>query len=130
MERIARHSDQPNGPPVDLEVFMEIAGGKPQRLRELADRYVRQTTEQLARLREVIATGSAADIKRIAHSAAGSSAMCGMNPFVVLLRELEQMGQTGQLVNTPRVYGQITEEFSRIEQFLRDHIETEVNLRA
>jgi len=109
---------------------MEIAGNDAERLRELADRYVRQTSEQLTKLRDAIATGTAADVKRIAHSAAGSSAMCGMKPLVALLRELERMGQTGQLADTPRVYRQITEEFSRIEHFLREHVETEVNLRA
>ena len=120
----------PSNTPVDLEVFMEIAGGNPQRLQELANRYLRQTTEQLAKLREAIATGTAPDVKRIAHSAAGSSAMCGMNPFVALLRELERMGQTGQLADTPRVFGQITDEFARIEDFLRNHVETEASLRA
>ena len=109
---------------------MEIAGNDARRLQDLADRYVRQTSEQLAKLRDAIATGTAPDIKRIAHSAAGSSAMCGMKPLVALLRELERMGQTGQLADTPRVYGQVTEEFSRIEQFLREHSENEVNLRA
>ncbi|HXI82650.1 MAG TPA: ATP-binding protein [Verrucomicrobiae bacterium] len=124
------HRSQVDPPSVDLETFMEIAGNDEQRLRELADRYLRQTTEQLARLREAIATGTAPDIKRIAHSAAGSSAMCGMKPLVGLLRELERMGQAGQLADTPRVYGQVTEEFSRIEHFLREHSETEVNLKA
>jgi HPt (histidine-containing phosphotransfer) domain-containing protein len=104
---------------------MEVAGNNTQRLHDLADRYVRQTAEQLTRLRDAIATGAAADIKRIAHSAAGSSAMCGMKPLVELLREMECMGQTGQLSDTPRVYSQITGEFARIERFLRNHVETE-----
>ena len=128
-EESADHS-QFDGPPVDLEVFMEIAGRNPQRLRDLAGRYIKQTTEQLAKLRDAVATGAAPDIKRIAHSAAGSSAMCGMNPLVTLLRELERMGQTGQLVDTPRIYGRIAGEFERVEKFLRDHVETEINLRA
>jgi CheY-like chemotaxis protein/HPt (histidine-containing phosphotransfer) domain-containing protein len=116
--------------PVDLDIFMEMAGGDVPRLQELADRYIRQTTEQLAWLRDAIATGAAPDIKRIAHSAAGSSAMCGMKPFAMLLRELERMGQTGQMIDTPSMYLQITDEFARIERFLRDHVETEANLRA
>jgi HPt (histidine-containing phosphotransfer) domain-containing protein len=99
-------------------------------VQELSERYLRQTTEQLAKLRDAIATGAAADVKRIAHSATGSSAMCGMMPIVALLRELERTGQTGQLADAPRVYGQIKDEFARIEQFLRDHVETEINLRA
>jgi PAS domain S-box-containing protein len=117
-------------PSVDWDIFRELAGNDASRVQELSERYRRQTTEQLAKLRDAIATGAAADVKRIAHSATGSSAMCGMMPIVGLLRELERIGQTGQLADAPRVYGQIKDEFARIEQFFRDHVETEVNLRA
>jgi PAS domain S-box-containing protein len=110
-------------PPVDLDNFTELAGNNAERARELADRYVRQTNEQLTKLRDAIATGVASDVKRIAHSAAGSSAMCGMNPMLALLRELERMGQTGQLGGAPRVYAQIEKEFGRIGQFLSAHLE-------
>jgi PAS domain S-box-containing protein len=121
---------QSTGLSVDWEIFRELAGNEAPRVQELSERYLRQTTEQLVKLRDAIATGAAADVKRIAHSATGSSAMCGMMPIGALLRELERIGQTGQLADAPRVYGQITDEFARIEQFLRDHVETEVNLRA
>jgi HPt (histidine-containing phosphotransfer) domain-containing protein len=104
-------------------MFTELAGNNTERVRELADRYVRQTTDQLAKLRDAIATGVVSDVKRIAHSAAGSSAMCGMNPMLALLRELERMGQTGQLAGAPRVYAQVEQEFGRIGQFLNAHLE-------
>jgi len=44
--------------------------------------------------------------------------------MVALLRELERMGQMGQLADAPRVYARAQEEFARITQFFRDHIET------
>jgi PAS domain S-box-containing protein len=117
-------------PSVDWEIFRELAGNDAARVQELSERYLRQTTEQLAKLRDAIATGAAADVKRIAHSATGSAAMCGMMPIVAILRDLERTGQTDQLADGPRIYGQIKDEFARIEQFFRDHVETEVNLRA
>jgi len=110
--------------PVDMELFMELAGQNPQRLQELAAHYLRQTTEQLVKLRDAIATGTATDVKRIAHSAGGSSATCGMNPMVGLLRELERIGNTGRLAEAPRVYAQVQVEFTRIEQFLQTYLET------
>jgi len=110
-------------PPVDFDIFAELGGNNTERLQELADRYIRQTTDQLAKLRDAIATGVTTDVKRIAHSAAGSSAMCGMNPMVALLRELERMGQTGQLAGAPRIYAQTEKEFGRIGQFLNAHLE-------
>jgi PAS domain S-box-containing protein len=130
-------ADQPNGnalgseppdtesssPPVDLEILMDLAGDNEERLQELAGRYVRQTAEQLFKLRDAIATGVAPDVKSIAHSAAGSSAMCGMTPMVALLRELERMGQNNQLAAAPGAYSEVEKEFARIKQFLDTRLE-------
>ena len=115
---------------VDWEIFRELAGNDPLRLQELSERYLQQTTEQFAKLRDAIATGAAPDVKHIAHSAAGSSAMCGMNPMVALLRQLERMGQLGQLADAPRVYAQVKDELARIAQFFRDHIEAATRLKG
>jgi HPt (histidine-containing phosphotransfer) domain-containing protein len=115
---------------VDWEIFRELAGNDAARLQELSERYLQQTTEQFAKLRDAIATGAAPDVKRIAHSAAGSSAMCGMNPMVALLRELERMGQLGQLADAPRVYARVKDELARIAQFFRDHIEAAARLKG
>ncbi|MGA2139949.1 MAG: ATP-binding protein [Verrucomicrobiia bacterium] len=115
---------------VDWEIFRELAGNDATRLQELSERYLQQTTEQFAKLRDAIATGAAPDVKCIAHSAAGSSAMCGMNPMVALLRELERMGQLGQLADAPRVYAQVKDELARIAQFFRDHIEAAASLKG
>jgi CheY-like chemotaxis protein/HPt (histidine-containing phosphotransfer) domain-containing protein len=117
-------------PSVDWEIFRELSGSDATRLRELSERYLRQTTEQFAKLHDAIATGAAPDVKRIAHSAAGSSAICGMNPMVALLRELERMGQMGQLADAPRVYARVKDEFARIAQFFRDHIEAATRLKG
>ncbi|MGO9608068.1 MAG: ATP-binding protein [Verrucomicrobiia bacterium] len=125
-----RSAESSSSSSVDWEIFEELSGNNPHRLHELSGRYLQQTTGQLAKLRDAIATGSAPDIKRIAHGIAGSSAMCGMNPMVALMRQLEQMGQTGLLADAPRVFTQASDEFTRIGQFFRDQIKTEVNLRA
>jgi len=121
---------QSPSPSVDWETFEELAGNDAARLQELSERYLQQTTGQFAKLRNAIATGAAPDVKRIAHSAAGSSAMCGMNPMVAFLRELERMGQLGQLADAPRVYARIEDELARITQFFREHIEATANLKG
>ena len=117
-------------PSVDWEIFNELAGHDATRLQELSERYLQQTTGQFTKLRDAIATGDAPDVKRIAHSAAGSSAMCGMNPMVALLRELEQMGQLGQLADAPGMYARVQDELARIAQLFRDHVETEADLKV
>jgi PAS domain S-box-containing protein len=108
---------------VDMELFMELAGKNVQRLQELVAHYIRQTTEQLIKLGDAIATGAATDVKRIAHSAAGSSATCGVNSMFTLLGELERMGNMGQLAEASRVFTQVQEEFIRVEEFLHAYLE-------
>ena len=44
---------------VDREIFTELAGNDALRLQELSERYLWQTTEQFAKLRDAIATGAA-----------------------------------------------------------------------
>src|ERR1017187_9816358 len=117
-------------PPVDWGTFSELAGRDATRLQELSERYLQQTAEQFAKLRDAIATGAAPDVKRIAHSAAGSSAMCGMSTMVALLRDLERMGEMGQLGEAPRVYSQVKDEQARIAQFFRNRVETGANHKA
>jgi hypothetical protein len=50
--------------------------------------------------------------------------------MVALLRELERMGQMGQLADAPRVYARVKDEFTRISQFFRDHIEAATSLKG
>jgi PAS domain S-box-containing protein len=114
----------------DMELFLELAGDDPQRLQELVAHYLRQTTEQLIKLRDAIATGAATDVKHLAHSAAGTSAMCGMNAMFALLRELERIGNTSQLAEAPRAYARVQAEFTRTERFLHAHLEAETNLKG
>jgi HPt (histidine-containing phosphotransfer) domain-containing protein len=102
-----------------MEVFTVVAGNDAQRQRELANRYLQQTTDQLAKLDAAIQAGAASDVKRIAHSAAGSSAMCGMAGLVPLLRELERMGHENELADAAAAFVKVEKEFGRIKLFLQ-----------
>ncbi|MGA2139044.1 MAG: Hpt domain-containing protein [Verrucomicrobiia bacterium] len=108
--------------PVDMEIFLEVAG-KEERIPETAHRYTEQTREHLETLRKAITAGIAADVKSVAHKVAGSSAMCGMNAMVVLLRDLERTGHERQLANAGRVFAQVEQEFVRIKAFFANHLE-------
>jgi len=118
------HQSGANEPsaPVDMEVFTVVAGNDAQRQRELANRYLQQTTDQLAKLDAAIQAGAASDVKRIAHSAAGSSAMCGMAGLVPLLCELERMGHENELADAAAAFVNVEKEFGRIKLFLQSCI--------
>ena len=97
---------------------MEMAGNDATRSRELAGRYIEQTTEQLDRLRTAVAAGTGPEVKSLAHSATGSSAMCGVTHLAELLREMECAGHEDRLMDTPGLYTQIETEFKQVKRCL------------
>ena len=107
--------------PVDMATFLEVAGHEG-RIPKMAERYIQHTRENLGQLKDALHKGAAADVKRIAHSNAGSSAMCGMTAMAESLRELERLGHTNQLADAPAVYDQVVKEFERVERFFQSYL--------
>ena len=105
---------------VDRKVFMEVAGNNAAGSRGLAGRYIQQTTKQLAKLRTAVAAGAGLEVKRLAHSATGSSAMYGVTHLADLLREMESAGCDGRLADTPGLYAQIETEFEHVKRILSE----------
>ncbi len=105
---------------VDWEVFMEVAGNNKAGAHLLAGRYIQQTTEQLGKLRTAVAAGAGSEVKRLAHRAAGSSAMCGVTHVAELLREMECAGCEDRLADTPWLYAQIETEFEQVKHILAE----------
>jgi len=107
-----------NHPPVDMDRLSEFTSNDPESLSELITLYCQQTTDQLTKLRTAIGKGIAEDVRKVAHSCAGSSATCGMNAIVPSLRELERISGTGSLQGAAGLIEQADAEFERIRQFL------------
>jgi CheY-like chemotaxis protein len=105
-------------PPVDMERLNDFADGDPANLRELVDLYFRQTDDQIGKLDEAIRNAVAPDIKRIAHSCAGSSSTCGMNRIGILFREMERAAAENRIGPVPRLFREVREEYARIKEFL------------
>jgi signal transduction histidine kinase/HPt (histidine-containing phosphotransfer) domain-containing protein len=110
-------------PLVDLERFTEMAGTDPAGVRDLVQLYLDQTRGQLDSLRAAAQTGSARDLERIAHKAAGASATCGISVLVPLLREIEEMGHRGEIGAASGQVDQVEVGFERVRQFLNGHVE-------
>src|SRR5207245_2520036 len=58
--------------PVDMERLLEFTDGSLDNLRELVTLYLNQTRQQLEQLEAAVATGSALEVRRLAHSCAGA----------------------------------------------------------
>ncbi|MFM8470116.1 MAG: Hpt domain-containing protein [Limisphaerales bacterium] len=106
---------------MDIAKLTDLAGGD-DGLGELVDLYLTQTAGQIETLRAAIAEGKAPEVRRVAHSAAGANATCGMEGVVPALRALEHMGDTGQLDGATTEIETVAREFARIKSFLEKHL--------
>jgi HPt (histidine-containing phosphotransfer) domain-containing protein len=109
-------------PPVDMGRLNDFTNGNLDDLRDLVTLYLSQTTGQVEQLTSAVKAGSAAEVRRIAHSCAGASATCGMRRIVQFLRQMEHESEEGNLSNAPELNRQVGEEFKRIKSFLEAHM--------
>jgi CheY-like chemotaxis protein len=105
-------------PPVEMDRLNDFANGDPATLRELVDLYFQQTDGQMLKLEEAIRNAQAPEIKRIAHSCAGSSSTCGMTRIAGLFREMEHTAAENKLGPVPRLFREVRLEYERIRSFL------------
>jgi HPt (histidine-containing phosphotransfer) domain-containing protein len=91
-------------------------------LLEIVDIYLKQMSENLAKLTIAIAAGNAAEVNLIAHNCAGTSANCGMDAMVGPLHELELAAGRDDLTAAPRYLAHAREEFVRSQDFLNQHL--------
>jgi HPt (histidine-containing phosphotransfer) domain-containing protein len=107
--------------PVDLERLSDFAGGSLENFNELVCLYFKQTAEQLQQIRDALGVNDAEQAARIAHSSAGASATCGMVSIVPFLRQLEDLGQAGNLAESAQLLPRIEREFELLKQYLDSH---------
>jgi CheY-like chemotaxis protein len=115
-------------PPVDMDRLNDFTSGNLDDLRDLVNLYLKQTSEQVEQLLAAVQSGSAPDVRRLAHSCAGASATCGMKAIVEPLRELEREGDSGQLKNANELARTVEQEFNRIRVFLEAELARQTTL--
>ena len=103
---------------IDFESLVEFSGGSRTSLIEITDMYLNQTGEQLQQLERVVQRHDAREIARIAHSAAGASAVCGIVSMEALFRRAEQLGLNGAAAAVAPVLGQMQAIFGRVRTSL------------
>ena len=115
-EMTDQNTDGP--PPVDIDKLRDLGGGTDEGLMELVDLYLEQTTGQIEEIQNAITAGNAAEVRRISHSCAGANATCGMDGLVAPMRELERMGDGGDITNAQLQLDKVRSEFVRIGAYL------------
>ena len=116
-------NDQPR--PVNMKHLLDIASGDEGLLHELVELQLGQLSADVLRLRTAIASQAVEEVELIAHTNAGGSATCGMVALAAPLRELERIGQGGQLAGAEELIAEIETELERTRIFLRRTMKSE-----
>ncbi len=111
---------EPAPAPVNVERLLDFAAGDPQQLDELIQIYVTQTTGNLVKLGEALKAEQVDETIRIAHSAAGASATCGMDAMAAPLKEIEKLAATGRIREAATTFQSIDGVFTRTKRFLEE----------
>ena len=124
------HDETVDNEPVDVDRLLDATSGESDRLRNLIRSYLKHADETLAGLNEAIRKGAAADVRHLAHKMAGSSATCGMTAVVAPLRELEQMGERGELKGASELHAVAVRQLDRIRDFVSHYLKTSAVLEG
>jgi CheY-like chemotaxis protein/HPt (histidine-containing phosphotransfer) domain-containing protein len=116
--------------PVDMERLLDFTEGNIESLRELVTLYISQTSGQIEQLEAALQANNAQEVRRLAHSAAGASATCGMRRLVPLLRDLEHRGFESRLEGAREVHRESAREFETIRAFLENYLATHSELAS
>jgi two-component system sensor histidine kinase/response regulator len=108
--------------PVDMRRLREVCDNDPELLREMVDLYLAQSDDLMQRLGAAIEAGSAKEVEHLAHKYLGASLNCGMTPISARLRELERMGQSGQIGGAERLFAEVENELERIRHYLASEV--------
>jgi CheY-like chemotaxis protein/HPt (histidine-containing phosphotransfer) domain-containing protein len=109
-------------PPVDMERLNDFSSGDEGAMLELAQMYLSQAAGHLESLSQAVQRQAAEEVKRVAHTLAGSSATCGMVAVVPPLRALEKMGYEQNLAEASARLAEVLREFGRVRDFLAQRL--------
>lgn len=105
-------------PPVDMDRLREMGVDDDELVQELVDLYYSQAEGLIKQLEHAVQTGEAQDIKQFSHKLCGASATCGMNAIVPFLRQLESMGDSGELDGAEKLCSIVSRQYIEIQNFL------------
>jgi two-component system sensor histidine kinase/response regulator len=109
---------------VDIDRLRDVTDDEPDRMQELIDLYLTQAGPMLDGLNEAIQTNSSGDVARIAHKLVGSSVSCGVEAFTHPLRELERLGQEGNLSGADALFEDVRHKFPRVQNVFTEFVQT------
>jgi CheY-like chemotaxis protein/HPt (histidine-containing phosphotransfer) domain-containing protein len=121
-DKNVNHSDEQVYPPVNIERLRDVSGDDEELMQELIDLYLEQMSKNIEKLKAAVEADKPEELMRIAHTAVGSSATCGMNAIVPPLRELENTDYANLSIEALPVIIRVEEQFERIKTFFQESL--------
>jgi HPt (histidine-containing phosphotransfer) domain-containing protein len=97
-----------------LEDLLAMLGGEFDYLVELIDSFLEDAPQLLSELEQLVESGDAAGVRRVAHSLKSNGADFGADSFSSLCKELEMTAKAGTLEGTGDMVAQIAAEYGRV----------------
>jgi HPt (histidine-containing phosphotransfer) domain-containing protein len=112
---------------VDIDQLRDVTNNEPDRMRRLIDIYLTQAAPMLDELNAAIQTNSSGEVSRLAHQLVGSSVSCGVQAFTRPLRELERLGNEGDLFGANALFEDVRDQFPRVQGAFDQFLQTVPN---
>ena len=109
--------------------MLEIIGGERELLVELIDSFLETAPPLLARLRQGVEQGNAAEVRTAAHTLKSSGNDFGATRLAELCQTLEEMGKAGTLESATELAAQVEAEYEPVKAALEE-IRIEENPKA
>jgi PAS domain S-box-containing protein len=110
-------------PFIDWSVALDYVGGDRKLLRDLAGIFLEECPRWMAELRQAIAAGNAADVKRLGHTLKGSLGHFGVPTGFEAAYQLELMGRNGILDGAPEACAVLAGHLERLRPVLAAFVE-------
>jgi len=107
-------------PVFNLDEALRLVDGDREFLKEIAEIFIRQSSEALQRLRDAIDRGSHEDLARAAHKLKTELASFGAEPARQRAYRLEIMGHNKEMSGALEEYETLKEDISRLTEALRE----------
>jgi signal transduction histidine kinase/CheY-like chemotaxis protein/HPt (histidine-containing phosphotransfer) domain-containing protein len=112
---------------VDIDQLRDVTDNEPDRMRRLIDIYLSQAAPMLDELNAAIQINSGGEVARLAHKLVGSSISCGVQAFTQPLRELERLGNEGDLSRANALFDNVRHQFPRVQGAFDEFLQTVPN---
>jgi PAS domain S-box-containing protein len=109
---------------VDIDRLRDATDDEPSRIVQLIDLYLTQARPMLDGLGQAIQANSSGEVARLAHKLVGSSVSCGVDAFTKPLRELERLGNEGDLSSAPTLFEDVQHKFPCVQNLFTQYIQT------